>query len=107
MNQDQVLALIRAIMLGVGTIAVSQGIANAGQWQALTTAVLTISGAILTIWPIIWAMYRHSKEGQIKAVAAMPETKVDKGGTVIEVKDTKLAQAAQAAATPNTAGDLK
>jgi hypothetical protein len=96
MNSEQIASLIRAIMAIVGTTLINQGVINQHDWDVLANASVTIVGAGLVVAPIIWAMVRHTKKGQVEAVAEMKETNVKSGGSVIEVKDPELARAALA-----------
>jgi len=65
-NQDQVLALVRAILLIAGTFLVTTethaGLLSATDWA-------TLSGVALTIIPIVWSMFAHAKAEKLRRLA--------------------------------------
>ena len=87
-NTDQVLSLVRAALVIVGTILTTKGVVSVADWT-------TYTGAILMIVPPIWGLFAHTNSAQIATVAAMP-------GATIHV-DTAVATGAlaMAAADPS------
>jgi hypothetical protein len=65
-NTDQILSLVRAILVIVGTILTTKGIVGTADWT-------TYSGAIITIVPIVWSMFVHTDSAKLAAVEAMPD----------------------------------
>lgn len=57
MNSDQVTSLIRAVLLSLGTMLASHGIAIAdNQWTAIV-------GGIMAAGSVIWSQVFHKKNG--------------------------------------------
>lgn len=61
-NTDNWLSLARTALKVVGTIAVTTGVAEAGQVDALTTALLTGVGGIVTAIGIFWSIWEHTPD---------------------------------------------
>jgi hypothetical protein len=63
MNQDQILALVRAVLLIAGTFLVTtashEGVVSDVNWA-------TITGAVLTIIPIAWSMFAHAQNANVR-----------------------------------------
>jgi hypothetical protein len=98
MTFDQWTGLIRTLVPAIVAYAVARGWVPAG-------AAADIGAAIIALAAAGWSWWSNSKTELVKTIAAMPETKVE--GNAILLKDSALAQAAQAAKTPNTAGDAR
>jgi hypothetical protein len=64
----------------------------------LVASITAIAGPAYGIW-------KATSKSKVADIAADPRTQVQ--GNTIVLKDTALVQAAQAAATPNTVGDLR
>ena len=75
-NQEQWMALLRAVLVIVGTYLTSKGITTDANWQMLV-------GAAITLTPIVWGMITNTKAAMVKKAAALDE--VNK----VEMKPTK------------------
>lgn len=77
-NTDQILMLVRSVLVIVGMFLVSSNKVTDSNWQ-------TIAGAILTIVPVIWGMFANTQSAKIEKVAVMPEV------TQVKVNTLELA----------------
>jgi|SRR6267142_688453 len=67
-NQDQVLGLVRNLLMLGGGIAVGKG------W--LTTDQITlIGGAGASIIPLVWTFFAHTDSAKLAAVTALPDVR--------------------------------
>ena len=64
-NTDQVLSLVRALLVIAGTFLTTKGLVSTADWT-------TYTGAILMVVPPIWGMFAHTDAAHIASVAAMP-----------------------------------
>ncbi len=87
MNQDQVMGLARVVIAFIGGILVTSGWVSATESAALTAALLSLVGAISTIWPIVWTLFAHTKTSMIQSVKAADNgvdvVKSGTGGTLV------------------------
>jgi hypothetical protein len=70
MNQDQVMGVARVVIAFIGGILVTSGWVSATESAALTAALLSLVGAISTIWPIVWTLFAHTHTSMIQSVNA-------------------------------------
>ena len=68
-NTDQVLSLVRAILVIVGTFLTTKGLVSTADWT-------TYTGAILMIVPPIWGLFAHTDASHIATVTAMTGAKI-------------------------------
>ena len=68
LNQDQWNSLIRALSTFIGGLLVTKGVISASDSTVLTTALITLAGAIITAAPAIWGVMSHTQTAQIAAV---------------------------------------
>lgn len=73
MNQEQILALVRAAILATGTVVTTLGIMAPEDWGTIVNGLMTIGGALSTMVPIIWAVSTHSTLNTIGAAARLPQ----------------------------------
>ena len=67
-NQDQVLGLLRNIIMLAGGIAIGRG------W--LTSEQVTLLGGVVgAAVPLVWTIFAHTDSAKIAAVTAIPEVK--------------------------------
>lgn len=74
MNGPQLAGIIRALMAGLGFVAMKYGIDEA-TWGTLTDAITVLSGAVLTIGTIAWSYYSNSTKGLVEQAADQREVK--------------------------------
>ena len=68
-NGDQVLSLIRSVMLIVGTWLGTKGVSSTDV-ASLQSNVLTIGGALLALMPVVWGLFAHTHTAMIESVNA-------------------------------------
>lgn len=57
MNSDQVMSLVRAVLLGLGTPLIASGvIGTTDQWTAIV-------GGLMAVGAIIWSQLFHARNG--------------------------------------------
>ncbi len=74
----------------------------------VNVVVADVTKLIALAMPIVtgaYGVYKATTGSKVADIAADPRTQVQ--GNIIVIKDRALVEAAQAAATPNTAGDLR
>lgn len=64
-NIDQVLALVRALLIVIGTVVTARGF-SAESWSA-------ISGVVVMIIPLVWSMLVHTDAYKLRSVERMPD----------------------------------
>lgn len=88
MNQEQVLSTVRNVIALVGGFAIGHG------W--ISTDLLTmLSGVVAAVFPVVWSMYAHTVDQQLKVVERNPDIKA------IVVEKSANGSAATAAANPD------
>lgn len=60
LTRDQMLSILRTLLKIAGTALAAHGVGNIAGWEI-------ISGAILTVVPVVWDMFVHSDAGVVKA----------------------------------------
>ena len=68
-NGDQVLSLIRSVMLIAGTWLGTKGVSSTDV-ASLQSNVVTIVGALLALMPVVWGMFAHTHTAMIESVNA-------------------------------------
>ena len=77
MNLDQLMSIFRWLLsVGgpVSSLLIARGM-SAGDATNLTTAALTLVGALPPIISFIWGLAAHTDTAKLKAVEAMPDVK--------------------------------
>ena len=91
MNQEQVMSLVRGVIIFLGGILVSKGYISAADSAVLVTAGVTLAGALATIGPIVWGVMSRSKTAMIQSVnAADNGVKVVKATEPVPVVNASL-----------------
>lgn len=87
-NTDQVMSIVRAVLLIAGTMLVNNHVVTQTGWDAL-------AGAVLMAAPVLWGLVAHTDNAALATVEAMPDV------TKIVVKTTSTNGVATAAADPS------
>lgn len=93
LNQDQVLSILRGVLISLGGFVVAHGWASDATWSVVV-------GCVLAVIPVLWGAYVQSTSSKIASVATMP------GATVVVDKNhpsvsTELVAAANDPRQPN------
>lgn len=99
MNSEQLMVLVRQLLLIGGSVAATLG-ATQGQVDQWSNIIMTILGALITVGTAIWGQKRNTTVATVEKAAALPQVQ---GMTVT---DEKLATAAKNA-DPNVRVTLK
>lgn len=65
-NNDQVLALVRAVLSIVGTFLTTKGLVSAADWT-------TYAGAVMMVAPVVWSMFAHTDSAKVASVVALAQ----------------------------------
>jgi hypothetical protein len=74
MSAAQLAGIIRALMAGLGFVAMKYGVDEA-TWSTLSDAVVVLGGAALTIGTVAWSYYSNSTRGLVEQAAEQHEVK--------------------------------
>lgn len=64
-NLDQILSLVRAILVILGSVLVTKGFPQSN-WEA-------IAGVVVMLVPVVWSMFVHTDAQKLKAVEKLPD----------------------------------
>ena len=76
---DRTMGLLRVLLNALGPLAVAMGWLNAEQVGAVTSALIQIVGALMTVGGVFWSWKANSKSSITQSIAALPETQVKPG----------------------------
>lgn len=62
MNRDNTLSLIRSGLKIFGAIAMTAGLASAGQVDQITAGLLDIIGTSMTLGGLFWSLWHHTPD---------------------------------------------
>ena len=74
MNPAQFAGILRALMAGLGFVAIKYGVDEA-TWSTLSDAVVIGGGALLTIGTVAWSYYSNSTKRIVEQAADSKEVK--------------------------------
>ena|SRR5882724_10481606 len=69
MNQTQVLALVRQVLMFAGAFLTTKGYLSAEQVGGLGLLLTQVGGPLLTVVPIIWSLFVHTKAATVARAA--------------------------------------
>jgi len=73
MNQDQILSIVRSLLVMFGTSLVTKGFMNSDQLNTVVGVLLPVIGALMTAAPVVWGIWRNTHKNTLAAAAALPK----------------------------------
>jgi hypothetical protein len=68
MTLEQALSMVRWVLTTIGPLLIAHGYLNDTSWTA-------VSGAVISLVPLVWGIATHRQTALIAKVAAMPDVK--------------------------------
>ncbi|KAA0685987.1 hypothetical protein DTW90_34435 [Neorhizobium sp. P12A] len=73
MNQQQILSLVRMLLMAIGSILATYGVIDSTAVSADVDVIMTAVGGVIAAGGIVWGIWQNTHKNTIAAAAALPK----------------------------------
>lgn len=73
MNQQQILGLVRMLLMTLGSILATKGIIDNASVASDVDLIMTAIGSLIAVGSVAWSIWRNTHKNTIAAAASLPK----------------------------------
>ncbi|KAA0697405.1 hypothetical protein DTW90_18415 [Neorhizobium sp. P12A] len=92
MNQQQILSLVRMLLMAIGSILATYGVVDSTAVSADVDVIMTAVGGVIAAGGLVWGIWQNTHKNTIAAAASLPSVQkiVTDATTAANVPSTKV-----------------